>query len=116
MYAVSSDTFVSVCVSKQPIVWDEEDNQVNLIMLMHIGKNNTQAFQLWDYISKIFADKTLVEKLVEAHRMIIHCADERSIGKWIKSIKRKYSKKEALSAAIRIEPLFGVKDYISEIS
>ena len=48
MYAVSSDTFVSVCVSKQPIVWDEEDNQVNLIMLMHIGKNNTQAFQLWD--------------------------------------------------------------------
>ena len=65
MYAVSSDTFVSVCVSKQPIVWDEEDNQVNLIMLMHIGKNNTQAFQLWDYISKIFADKTLVEKLVE---------------------------------------------------
>ena len=65
MYAVSSDTFVSVCVSKQPITWDEENNQVNLIMLMHIGKNNTQAFQLWDYISKIFADKTLVEKLVE---------------------------------------------------
>lgn len=65
MYAVSSDTFISVCVSKQPIVWDEENNQVNLIMLMHIGKNNTQAFQLWDYISKIFADKTLVEKLVE---------------------------------------------------
>ena len=54
MYAVSSDTFISVCVSKQPIVWDEENNQVNLIMLMHIGKNNTQAFQLWDYISKNF--------------------------------------------------------------
>ncbi len=65
MYAVSSDTFVGVYVSKKPILWDEEKNEVNLIMLMHIGKNNPQAFQLWDYFSKIFADKSLVEKLIE---------------------------------------------------
>jgi lichenan operon transcriptional antiterminator len=39
-------------------------NEVHLIMLMHIGKNNPQAFQLWDYFSKIFADKSLVERLV----------------------------------------------------
>lgn len=65
MYAVSSDTFVSVCISKQSVVWDEESNEIHLVMLMHIGKNNNQAFQLWDYISKIFADKMLVEKLLE---------------------------------------------------
>lgn len=65
MYAVSSDTFVAVCVSSQPILWDEEKNEVNLVMLMHVGKNNPQAFQLWDYFSKIFADKSLVEHLVE---------------------------------------------------
>ncbi|MDO4168336.1 MAG: BglG family transcription antiterminator [Lachnospiraceae bacterium] len=64
LYAVSSDTFISVLVSKYPIIWDEENNEVNLVMLMHVGKNNTQAFQLWEYISKIFADKGLVEKLV----------------------------------------------------
>lgn len=65
LYAVSSDTFVSVLVSKQPIVWDEDGNEVNLVMLMHIGKNNPQAFQLWDYFSKIFADKSLVEGLIQ---------------------------------------------------
>ena len=65
MYAVSSDTFVAVYVSKEPILWDSEKNEVNLIMLMHVGKNNNQAFQLWNYFSKIFADKSLVDKLIE---------------------------------------------------
>lgn len=65
MYAVSSDTFVGIYVSEKPVLWDEEGNEVNLIMLMHIGKNNPQAFQLWNYFSKIFADKSLVEKLIE---------------------------------------------------
>ena len=62
---ISSDTFVSVLVSKEPIIWDEERNEVNLVMLLHIGKNNPRAFQMWEYFSKIFADKTLVEKLSE---------------------------------------------------
>lgn len=65
LYAISSDTFVSVLVSKQPIVWDEEKNKVNLVMLLHIGKNNPRAFQMWEYFSKIFADKTLIEQLLQ---------------------------------------------------
>ena len=65
MYAVSSDTFVSVFFSKKPVVWDEEGNTVNLIMLLHVGKNNVQAFQMWNYFSKIFASKELVEQLRE---------------------------------------------------
>ncbi|MDD4371049.1 MAG: BglG family transcription antiterminator [Anaerostipes sp.] len=65
MYAVSSDTFVSVLVSKEPIMWDEEGNEVNLVMLLHIGKNNMKAFPMWEYFAKIFANKTLIERLMK---------------------------------------------------
>ena len=61
--AVSSDTFISVLYSKKPIVWDEDGNRVNLIMLMQIGKNNPRAFQLWKYMAKMFSDRTFVEKV-----------------------------------------------------
>lgn len=64
MAAVSSDTFLVVCVSEKPIIWDEDGNTVHLVVLMHIGKNNSQAFQLWDYFSKIFADKTLIARML----------------------------------------------------
>ena len=65
MYSVSSDTFVVVYYSKKPILWDEEGNFVNLVMLLHVGKNNLQAFQMWNYFSKIFVSKTLIEKMSE---------------------------------------------------
>ena len=60
---VSSDTFISVLISKKAILWDNDGNQVRLVMLMHIGKSNPRAFQLWEYVSKIFSDKTLVDQL-----------------------------------------------------
>ena len=60
---VSSDTFISVLISKKAIEWDSDGNMVNLIMLMHIGKSNPRAFQLWEYMAKIFSDKTLVDQL-----------------------------------------------------
>lgn len=63
MNAVSSDTFIVVRFSEKPIVWDEEKNKVNLIMLMHIGRNNPQAFQMWNYLSKLFVNKDLIEQL-----------------------------------------------------
>lgn len=59
----ASDTFMSVCISKEPVVWDEEGNKVNLILLNHIGKNNPQAFQLWDYISKMFIEEDFAERI-----------------------------------------------------
>ena len=55
----------SVVFFSKPVVWDEEGNTVNLIMLLHVGKNNVQAFQMWNYFSKIFASKELVEQLRE---------------------------------------------------
>ena len=63
---VSSDTFVSVVVSKTPVSWDEEDNQANLIFLVGIGKNSLQAFQLWNYLSAVFRDKTFTKKVLAA--------------------------------------------------
>lgn len=61
---VSSDTFVSVVVSKTPIRWDDEDNMASLIFLVGIGKNSLQAFQLWNYLSAVFRDKTFTKKLL----------------------------------------------------
>ena len=65
MQAVSSDTFLVVYLSEKPIVWDEDGNQVNLVVLVHVGKNNSQAFQIWDYFSKIFADRTLIKRVLK---------------------------------------------------
>lgn len=63
--ALSSDTFISTCIMQEPISWDEEKNSVQLIMLVHIGKNNPQSFQLWDYLSNILEEKLWVTKIVK---------------------------------------------------
>lgn len=65
MHSVSSDTFVAVCVTPKSIYWDEENNAVNVVVLVCIGRNNPQAFQLWDYFAKIFADTSFSDKVVE---------------------------------------------------
>ncbi|WP_024291195.1 BglG family transcription antiterminator [Lacrimispora indolis] len=65
MYAVSSDTFSAVSVVTEPLTWDGEQNQVHLVVMVCIGKNNPQAFQLWDYIARIFADKSFASRLLE---------------------------------------------------
>ena len=64
MFAVSSDTFITVCVSPQPVDWDSEGNKVNLIMLVCIGKNNQKAFQIWNYLSYLFADRSFAAQLL----------------------------------------------------
>lgn len=60
---VSSETFVSVGVSPENVEWDKDHNQVNLVILVSIGKNNPKAFQLWNYLSKLFADRHFAERL-----------------------------------------------------
>lgn len=64
IFAVSSDTFVAVGISPQPIDWDTDGNKVHLVMLVNVGKNNSKAFQLWNYLSKIFADRHFTEHLL----------------------------------------------------
>lgn len=64
MSAISSNTFVCIGVSREAVEWDISHNKVNLIMLVGIGKNNAKAFQLWNYLAKLFADRTFVKKLL----------------------------------------------------
>lgn len=61
---VSSETFVSIGISTQSMEWDVDHNMVHLVILVSIGKNNPKAFQLWNYLSKIFADRHFVERLL----------------------------------------------------
>ncbi len=66
IFAVSSsDTFISIGISRQPITWDSSGNKVNLIMLVNVSKNNTKAFQIWNYLSKIFAYREFVSQLLQ---------------------------------------------------
>ena len=60
---ISPDTFIGVGVLTQPMSWDEDGNQVQLVLLVHIGKNNPRAFQIWNYLSRIVGDEAFVEKL-----------------------------------------------------
>lgn len=61
----TSDTFVSATVLPQPVAWDNEKHMVNLVLMVSIGKNNPKAFQLWNYMAKVFSDKTFAKRLVE---------------------------------------------------
>ncbi len=64
LHSISSDIFVAVYISKNPIVWDEEGNAVQVVTMLHIGKNNPRSFQLWDYFARILEDKDFVDKIV----------------------------------------------------
>ena len=64
MSAISSDTFVCVGVAREQVEWDSSQNKVQLILLVGVGKNNSKAFQLWNYLSKLFADRHFVERLL----------------------------------------------------
>ena len=66
MFAVSaSDTFIAIGVSPQPITWDASGNKVNLVMLVNVSKNNSKAFQIWNYLSKLFAHREFVTQLLQ---------------------------------------------------
>lgn len=65
IHAISPDTFIAACVSVEPVLWDEDGHSVQIIMMIHIGKNNPRSFQIWDYFSRIFEDKNLVREVVD---------------------------------------------------
>ena len=64
IFAVSSDTFISIGISPQSLEWDDDGNKVNLVMLVSVGKNNAKAFQIWNYLSKIFVQRSFVPQLL----------------------------------------------------
>lgn len=62
--AVSSESFVAVAALPQAMEWDEDKNMVNLVLLVCIGKNNTKAFHLWNYLSTVFGNRHFVDRLM----------------------------------------------------
>ena len=62
--AVSSDSFVAVTELPQAVVWDDQKNMVNLVLMVCVGKNSSKAFQIWNYLAKVFSDKHFVERLL----------------------------------------------------
>lgn len=62
--AVSSDSFVAVVELPQAIEWDKNKNMVNLVLMVCIGKNNAKAFQVWNYLSMVLANKHFTKKLI----------------------------------------------------
>lgn len=65
LHSVSSDTFVASALVQNAVGWDEEGDEVHLVMLVHIGKNNPQSFQLWDYFAQICKDRRFVGAVLE---------------------------------------------------
>lgn len=62
--ATTSTSFVAVTVLPQAVAWDKEKHMVNLILMVCIGKNNPKAFQLWNYLAKVFTDKDFAKRLL----------------------------------------------------
>lgn len=60
---MSPDTFIAAAVCQKPVIWDSEENKVQVVLLVHIGKNNPMAFQVWNYLSKIIGDDNFAKQL-----------------------------------------------------
>ena len=60
----SMSTLVSVAVVNNHLQWDEDRNQVNLVMLVIIEKNNAKVFQLWNYLGKVIQDPDFTNRIL----------------------------------------------------
>lgn len=76
--AVCSETFVAVATLPNAVKWDADGNMVNLVLMVCIGKNNPQAFQLWNYLSSIIANRNFTQKLLvhPCYETFIHLLKE----------------------------------------
>lgn len=62
---IMAETFVSVILLEDELIWDSDGNKVRLVMLVAIEKNNAKVFQLWNYLGKIIQEKGFVDRLVK---------------------------------------------------
>ena len=62
--AVSSDSFVACYQIAAGSCMGYQKNMVNLVLMVCVGKNSSKAFQLWNYLAKVFSDKHFVERLL----------------------------------------------------
>lgn len=60
---ITDESFVCVCIPNKPIIWDQETN-VQLILLVSIRKDDPTAPRIWQYLSFLITDDSLLKKIV----------------------------------------------------
>ncbi|WP_270620471.1 BglG family transcription antiterminator [[Clostridium] innocuum] len=60
---ISSVTFIAVAILEESIQW--ESDQVNLVFLVSIEKDNPTAYKLWYYLSFLISNKEALQKIVQ---------------------------------------------------
>lgn len=66
MRAFSMDTFVCVCLLKEPVMWDER--QVSMVFLILIGKEGNKNLQvLYQSLYRMFASERTMKELALSH-------------------------------------------------
>lgn len=63
MRNISDSSFIGICKLKNPIVWDDDQSRVKLILLICLDKNNQASFETWDLISPIIFDSKFAEEM-----------------------------------------------------
>lgn len=74
---LTEDTFVSVCVLKKPVLWDETQ-EVNLVMLISVKIGSPKAYKLWGCLTEFISNKAYVEQVLT----------DRSYEKFIEELKK----------------------------
>lgn len=62
---IMAETFVSVILLEDDVLWDADGNKVRLVMLVAIERNNAKVFQLWNYLATVIQDHHFVSRLLK---------------------------------------------------
>ena len=65
MHPITHRTYISAAILNSDLEWDENENQVRLILLVSMEKDNPKVFQLWSYLSEFINNESLVSKVIK---------------------------------------------------
>lgn len=74
---LTEDTFVSVCVLKKPVLWDEKQ-EVNLVMLISVKIGSPKAYKLWSCLTEFISNKVYINQVLT----------DKSYEKFIEELKK----------------------------
>lgn len=88
MHSIASNSFISVALLDKPIEWDEDKNTVRMVLLVCVEKNNTQAFKIWNYVSKMISDHSFLDEiLVDLSYQHFVQVLEKSLRSWFTELR-----------------------------
>ena len=62
---MSEKSFICVGIPSTPLKWDSQDENVKLVFLVCLQKNNPVALQLWQYLSFLISDEEIIKTIVQ---------------------------------------------------